>query len=155
MNNPISYRDFLGLDIWIGGPSGYDGAPLHQSINVGAPVGAYVSVSFGCPGMVYEDTSKGGPIERYKRSVDAGAEAAFKKDLLGQVGKLKPYFPISIGCAKNCRDFSKEWFDKAPGEEGPPPQRPSAPWYWTSAPVLSTSSTGSSSTNTTSIGEMR
>ena len=75
LNNPLSFVDALGLDVWIEGPSG--GEPsFHQSVNVGDPLGAYDSYSFGMngnglEGEVYRDTEKGGEIEKYKSTTPA------------------------------------------------------------------------------------
>lgn len=88
--NPVAFRDPLGLDVWIEGSGGGNENFAHLSINVGdpsAPNHDYYSQSFGIWGFgsaIYKDEIRGGPIFEYAKSdpvQDAAIIAELKKEL--------------------------------------------------------------------------
>lgn len=110
-NNPTTYRDPFGLDIWIEGP--IDNEPQgHLSISVGNPYGVYHGYSFGVnggpwmQGAVYRDTTPGGVVlpDHYLKTtyaVDIEADLYFQS-LLGNKMGYRPW--------RTCRSFSREQF---------------------------------------------
>jgi RHS repeat-associated protein len=151
LDNPLTFIDPLGLDVWIEGPSG--GEPsYHQSVNVGDPLGAYDSYSFGMngnglEGEVYRDTETGGVIERYKSTTTA-QDAAVKAVLDGKVGNKATY-----GFDDICRSWSQDEYNNAPGTEGPAPFRvpvPQVPGAVGPSSSRSTTGTASSTSGSTS-----
>lgn len=144
-NNPTTFIDPFGYDVWLEGPSGNEPAG-HLSINVGNPNGNYDSYSFGVngdPGLggeVYKDTSLGGNIlPDYYLKTTSAQDALVKQLLDAQLGNKAPYRPW-----RTCRNFSERQFqrikDLGIGTPAPPPYRPPAPGAkpWT---VPSTSTT--------------
>jgi RHS repeat-associated protein len=150
-SNPLDHVDRLGLDIWIEGPSG-DEPQFHQSINVGDPFGAYVSLSFGigpsCPGgCVYFDAQKGGPIESYAKSTpqqDADAIA----DLMHSMNDDSRMWYGPNTCRTYSQDKFEQFKQKFKLKERAPPNRTPMPRSWFRdfiAPTLAPSSSSSSS----------
>jgi len=151
LNSPLSFGDPLGLDVWIEVPAG--GEPsFHQSVNVGDPLGAYDSYSFGMngnglEGEVYRDTEKGGEIEKYKSTTPA-EDAAIKAALDAKVGNKATY-----GVDDICRSWSQGEYKAAPGTEGAAPPRapvPQLPGAVGPLPSRSTTGTVSSTSGSSS-----
>jgi RHS repeat-associated protein len=143
-DNPLSFTDPLGRDVWLEGPSGSE--PVGHLINVGDPNGNYYSYSFGVNGdpwlggQVYNDTSHGGEIlPDYYLHTTLDEDARVKALLDAQLGNKAPYRPW-----RTCRNFSEGQFQKIKGlgigTPAAPPSRTPAPGSkpWT---VPSTSTT--------------
>ena len=84
-------------------------------------------------GKVYYDPMQGGQILRYKLTTPE-QDAAFIAHL-PKIGTPDWYGPCN-----NCRTFSENQFNNAPGVETAPPYRPGvgwnpAPFSWTTQPV--------------------
>lgn len=133
-NNPISYRDPLGLDVWVEGSAGEPEAFLHQSINVGDPMGAYYSQSFGVSGWgksaIYVDDMHGGVIFDYAKSTPA-QDRLIKQQLRKELGP-RPGYNVFVN---QCRTYSQAKFNDITKQYGltpsASPERPIQPWAYT------------------------
>jgi uncharacterized protein RhaS with RHS repeats len=114
LNNPISYIDPFGLDIWV--ETHVPGEPyIHQRVSVGDPNGDYHSYTFELDnlpnpndGTIVDDSIPGGTIVpgMYSKTSPA-TDAAIKKYLDSLLGKHAGYGPDS-----NCRTFSQDAYNQ-------------------------------------------
>lgn len=132
-NNPISFFDPMGTDVWTEGPSGTE-PPGHCSVCVGDPLGKYSCYSYGLMmgqfppmGSSYVDTMKGGDILRYKKTTSQ-EDMQIEHDIVSN--PESGYY----GPGRVCCDYANKWFDKAKGNESKPPNRPPAAWNWPPLP---------------------
>jgi len=132
-NNPISYNDPLGLDVWVGSRG------IHQDINVGNPNGSYSSYTFGTDtrlavfnpfnnaGSAYEDDPPTS-ISSSMYLVTTDAEDKIALDYLKLLLKTYQNKPYRFW-GSTCRDFSQDMFsffkdDLRLGKLGAPPAPP-------------------------------
>jgi uncharacterized protein RhaS with RHS repeats len=172
-NNPVTFIDALGLDVWIEGPAGDEPAG-HQSVCVGDPNGDYSAFSFGATGIgskglqgtVYEDTEKGGKIDECKYyattpEVDEIIRSKLDGLILQEEEKRYQYRLANA----NCRTWSQKQFDliaeqlekHKKGKKSAPPERttkpdPASPGISSSRPTTRSTSEPTTTTACTSEG---